>query len=71
VIASTAVRGDDEDKFETSLRDQAPAGPRLAQLLVETAAKRGEQSEDLLAVIVRQRPDRRSEPVMISTPEPA
>jgi GAF domain-containing protein len=71
VIASTAVRGDDEEKFETSLRDQAPAGPRLAQLLVETAVKRGDSDEDLLAVIVRQRPDRRSEPVMLSTPEPA
>ncbi len=71
VIASTAVRGDDEAAFESTLRDQAPAGPRLAQLLVENAAKRGDQHEDLLAVIVRQRPDRRSEPVTIATPEPA
>lgn len=71
VIASTAVRGDDEELFEASLREQAPAGPRLAQILVETAAKRGDSDEDLLAVIVRQRPDRRSEPVMFTTPEPA
>ncbi|MFN0246112.1 MAG: SpoIIE family protein phosphatase [Kofleriaceae bacterium] len=71
VIASTAVRGNDEEKFETSLCEQAPAGPRLAQLLVDTAAKRGDSHEDLLAVVVRQRPDRRSEPVMLSTPEPA
>ncbi len=71
VIASTAVRGDDEQRFEASLCEQAPAGPRLAQLLVEMAVKRGDSDEDLLAVIVRQRPDRRSEPVMISTPEPA
>lgn len=71
VIASTAVRGDDHEKFELSLREQAPAGPRLAQILVETAAKRGDSAEDLLAVIVRQRPDRRSEPVLIATPEPA
>ncbi len=71
VIASTAVRGDDEARFETSLRDQAPAGPRLAQLLVEAAVKRGDSAEDLLAVVVRQRPDRRSEPVLMATPEPA
>ncbi len=71
VIASTAVRGDDEERFELSLREQAPAGPRLAQILVETAVKRGDTHDDLLAVIVRQRPDRRSEPVLIATPEPA
>lgn len=71
VIASTAVRGDDLERFETSLREQAHAGPRLAQVLVDAAVKRGDLHEDLLAVIVRQTPDRRSEPVMIATPEPA
>jgi hypothetical protein len=71
VIASTNVRGVNEDAFVSLIRDQAPAGPRLAQVLVETATKRGPIEEDLLAVVVRQRPDRRSEPVArILTPVP-
>ncbi len=64
VVASTAVRGEDEERWATSLREQAPAGPRLATVLVEGALRRGDLHEDFLAVVVRQRPDRRSEPVM-------
>ncbi|MBA3461630.1 MAG: hypothetical protein H0T46_16830, partial [Deltaproteobacteria bacterium] len=64
VVASTAVRGDDEDRWRGMLVEQAAAGPRLAQVLVDAAQKRGDLHEDFLAVVVRQRPDRRSEPVM-------
>ncbi len=64
VIASTAVRGEDEERWQTLLREQSPAGPRLATMLVEAAQKRGGFHEDFLAVVVRQRPDRTSKPVM-------
>ena len=64
VVASTAVRGDDEDKWQGTLREQAPAGPRLATVLVEAAQRRGDLHEDFLAVVVRQRPDRQSKPVV-------
>ena len=64
VVASTAVRGEDEERWQITLREQAPAGPRLATVLVEAAQRRGDLHEDFLAVVVRQRPDRRSEPVM-------
>ena len=64
VIASTAVRGEDEDHWQTLLREQSSAGPRLATMLVEAAQKRGNFHEDFLAVVVRQRPDRSSKPVM-------
>ena len=66
VVASTAVRGADEERWTTSLREQAPAGPRLATVLVDAAQKRGDLHEDFLAVVVRQRPDRSSKPVMSS-----
>jgi hypothetical protein len=51
----------------SAARGLAPAGPRLASVLVEAAAKSGEPHEDFLAVVVRQRPDRRSEPVLATT----
>lgn len=58
VIASTAVRGDDEARWHRALRELAPAGPRLAALLVDAAARAGVADEDLLAVVVRRRPER-------------
>lgn len=64
VVASRAVRGDDEEKLRASLIDQATAGPRLAQLLVDQAQKRGDLHEDFLAIVVRLRPDRNSKPVL-------
>lgn len=64
VIASTAVRGEDEDRWRKQLMEQSPAGPRLATMLVDAAQKRGNFQEDFLAVVVRQRADRRSAPVM-------
>lgn len=64
VITSTAVRGDDEQRWQLSLREHAPAGPRLATVLVELALRRAETHEDFLAVVVRQRPDRPSERVI-------
>ena len=64
VVASRAVRGEDEERWRTSLIDQATAGPRLAQVLVDQAQKRGDLHEDFLAVVVRQRPDRTSKPVL-------
>ncbi|MDB4960380.1 MAG: protein serine/threonine phosphatase [Myxococcales bacterium] len=64
VIASTAVRGEDDARWQTSLREQAPAGPRLATVLVDVAIRRGDLHEDFLAVVIRQRPDRRSGPIV-------
>jgi hypothetical protein len=64
VIASTALRGDDDTQWHARLGERAPAGPRLASVLVELALKVGEPREDLLAVIVRQRLDRRSGPAI-------
>lgn len=55
VIASTAVRGEDEARWGRTLRELAPAGPRLAAMLVDAAASAGPAAEDLLAVVVRRR----------------
>ena len=62
VIASTAVHGGDEARWHHALRELAPAGPRLAALLVDAAHRAGPADEDLLAVVVRRRPDHRGEP---------
>jgi hypothetical protein len=62
VIASTAVHGAEEARWHAALRDCAPAGPRAAALLVEAALRAGPADEDLLAVVVRRRLDRRAEP---------
>ncbi len=64
VVASSAVRGEDEERWQALLREQAPAGPRLATLLVDAAQRRGDFHEDFLAVVVRQRPDRSSKSVI-------
>ena len=64
VIASTSVRGADEAKWNKALAEQGPAGSRLASVLVEAALRAGEPSEDLLAVVVRQRADRLSKPIV-------
>jgi hypothetical protein len=61
VIASTAVRGDDEARWQQQLRELAPAGPRVAAMLVDAAARAGGVYEDLLAVVARRRPERRGE----------
>jgi hypothetical protein len=64
VIASTAVRGNDESSWNKSLADHAPAGSRLATALVDAALRTGAPQEDLLAVVVRQRSDRLSKPLV-------
>jgi hypothetical protein len=58
VVASTEVHGDDAARWQRTLRELAAAGPRLAGMLVEAAARGGAVSEDLLAVVVRRRPGR-------------
>lgn len=55
VVASTALRGDDDALWQAQLRETAPASGRLASVLVDIALRRGEPSEDLLAVVVRAR----------------
>jgi len=55
VIASTEVHGDGEARWQQALRELAPAGPRLAAMLVDAAARAGLVREDLLAVVVRRR----------------
>jgi len=63
VIASTALRGDDDEPWFATVRAQAVAGPRLAAALVESALRASESRaprEDLLAVVVRQRTERRT-----------
>jgi len=61
VVASSGVRSGDPSAWQATVRTHAEAGPRLAGLLVEAAASRGQPGEDLLAVVIRQRRgDRRS-----------
>jgi hypothetical protein len=67
VIASTSVRGDDEEKWTKLLSEQGPAGSRLASVLVEQASRAGGLPEDLLAVVVRQRTDRLSKPIVVTS----
>jgi hypothetical protein len=55
VVASTGVRGDDRARWLRTLGGAVATGPRLAQVVVELAARRGAAGEDLLAVVVRQR----------------
>jgi GAF domain-containing protein len=55
VVASTGLRGGEDEKWETKLREFAPASGRLASVLVDTALKAGDPTEDLLAVVVRAR----------------
>ncbi|MEO8700027.1 MAG: SpoIIE family protein phosphatase [Kofleriaceae bacterium] len=63
VVASSGLRGEDTAAWSARVGEAAPAGPRLASVLVDGAGKI--PREDLLAVVVRERMDRRSEPVMI------
>jgi hypothetical protein len=66
IVASTGLRGNDNDKWDSTLRALAAAGSRLAALAVEAAlVGGGEPREDLLAVVVRYRPDRPSEPIVV------
>jgi hypothetical protein len=55
VVASTGLRGADDEAWEAKLRELAPASGRLSTVLVESALEAGEPSEDLLAVVVRAR----------------
>jgi hypothetical protein len=55
VVASGALRGTDDDTWRALLREVAPASGRLASVLVDGEVRRGEPSEDLLAVVVRAR----------------
>jgi GAF domain-containing protein len=64
VVASTTLRGTDDAIWHAKLAERAPGGPRLAAMLVESALAAGAPREDFLAVVVRQRLDRRSEPVI-------
>jgi hypothetical protein len=59
VIASTGLRDNDDIVWMGQVRAAAPAGPRLASVLVDVALGRGEPHEDLLAVVVRQQPQPR------------
>jgi hypothetical protein len=61
VIASTGLRSDDDILWMGQVRAVASAGPRLASVLVDAALERGEPLEDLLAVVVRQRPEPRAQ----------
>ncbi len=55
VVASTALRGPDDARWEQHLLEVASAGGRTATILVEKALAAGEPPEDLLAVVVRAR----------------
>lgn len=56
VVASTALRGEDDKAWEQRLLEAAPASGRLVGVLVEQALVAGDPAEDLLAVVVRARP---------------
>lgn len=55
VVASTALRGEDDGRWEQHLLELAAASGRLASVLVEKALAAGDPAEDLLAVVVRSR----------------
>ena len=55
VVASSALRGEDDDRWQHTLREHAPASGRLASVLVENSLRTRDPSEDLLAVVVRSR----------------
>ena len=55
VVASTALRGDDDGKWEQRLLDVVPGSGRIANVLVSRALEAAEPAEDLLAVVVRSR----------------
>jgi hypothetical protein len=55
VVASTGLRGPDDDQWLQRLVESARASGRLAAVLVELALRAGAPSEDLLAVVVRSR----------------
>jgi hypothetical protein len=53
VVASSGLRGTDDERWQAQLRENASG--RLATALVEQALEAGEPSEDVLAVVVRAR----------------
>jgi hypothetical protein len=53
VVASSGLRGSDDERWQTQLRENASGRPATA--LVEQALKDGEPTEDMLAVVVRAR----------------
>jgi hypothetical protein len=55
------LRRGDDDAWTAMVRDAAPAGPRLASVLVDAALEHGPPREDLLAVVIRERADRRNQ----------
>jgi hypothetical protein len=55
VVASSALRGEDDAKWQQRLLELAPTSSRLANVLVEATVQGGEPTEDLLAVVVRAR----------------
>ena len=55
VIASTALRGTDDARWQHLVAERAPTSPKLATVLVETSLAGGAAHEDLLAVVVRAR----------------
>jgi hypothetical protein len=55
VVASSALRGTDDARWQQELRESAPASGRLATVLVEHSLKARDPDEDLLAVVVRSR----------------
>jgi hypothetical protein len=55
VVASTALRGDDDAAWQQKLLELGPSSGKLASVLVDTALAAGEPPEDLLAVVVRSR----------------
>ena len=55
LVASTGLRGTDDERWQAQLREAAFASGRLATVLVDDAMRRGAPAEDLLAVVVRAR----------------
>lgn len=55
VVASTGLRGADDERWQAQLREAAFASGRLATVVVDDAMRRGAPAEDLLAVVVRAR----------------
>jgi hypothetical protein len=67
VVVSTALRPVDDDAWLEALAVVAPAGRRLANVLVEQSIELAPvPAEDLLAIVVRERLERRSVPIALS-----
>ncbi|HEV7557512.1 MAG TPA: SpoIIE family protein phosphatase [Kofleriaceae bacterium] len=64
VVASIGLRGKDDEEWAKTIRVLAAAGSRLPALAIDAVSKTRALDEDWLAIVVRHRADRPSEPAI-------